>query len=165
MALSDFEKQELFTYLNDAAGSYENTIINKIVPAEKKEEFDIMSLQNVAQSEGMDQDTFVEMMLDRRTKGEGSIYGGLTAIEYYRLCSIFIGDWLLREHDQIRTAICEDLGYCALKKSGAFNGEEHGLAIAICDCIISLKVLLPVPATMLTSYLLRKGILDRWCNC
>ena len=65
--------------------------------------------------------------------------------------------------ERLRSIICDDLNYCELRKK--LKSEGAALAIAVADGLISSTLMIPIPITALSVYLIKKGILDQLCQC
>jgi hypothetical protein len=79
--------------------------------------------------------------------GPGYIPGFLNA-ELYRLRSFCVD------------TLCIRLKYCENK-----NMEGVSLASAVADGLISWGTGFPIPISLLSVYIIKRGILDRWCEC
>ena|SRR5258708_5294850 len=60
---------------------------------------------------------------------------------------------------RFKKILCRDLRYCERSKS-----EGLALAISVADALVMVAVI-PVPITAISVYLVRRGILDRVCQC
>ncbi len=69
---------------------------------------------------------------------------------------------VLRYKGRIIQIICQDFKYCEKRKT---HSDDVSIASAIMDGLASAFIGIPIPAATLIVYLLKRGLLDRWCEC
>jgi hypothetical protein len=74
-------------------------------------------------------------------------------------------DWgekvMTRLSASLRARICDEWGYCAKRRTKAFN-DDVTLAMAVADVI--LKIIGAFPVSIVATILVKKG-LNRFCGC
>lgn len=65
--------------------------------------------------------------------------------------------------EKIREIVCLQWGYCG--RRDAFRGEGFQLCLAVADALLGAVTHIPVPMTVLSVYLVRRGLLDKICRC
>ncbi|MFY9622415.1 MAG: hypothetical protein WAM70_16540 [Pyrinomonadaceae bacterium] len=70
---------------------------------------------------------------------------------------------VMRYSDPIRQRLCIEWDYC--EKRSAFRGEGFQLTLAVADALLAFVTLIPIPVTSLSVYLVRRGVLDKICQC
>ena len=65
--------------------------------------------------------------------------------------------------DPIRQTLCVQWGYCG--RRDAFRGEGFQLCLAVADGLLAAVTQIPMPITVLSVYLVRRGLLDTICQC
>jgi hypothetical protein len=90
-------------------------------------------------------------------------FGGEYAMRVASNVSDKVASYVEQFHETVSTAVC--LKYCQLKKKGTLESEGFTVAVAVADALLTVTTSFPVPATMVTTYIIKKGILNRWCTC
>lgn len=92
-------------------------------------------------------------------------WGGEFAIRLKQYLSGSILDYLSAFEGTVTNAICTKFDYCKRRKDGTLESEEITIGIAVADALLSAATSFPIPVTMVSAYIVKKGILDRWCKC
>ncbi len=61
---------------------------------------------------------------------------------------------------EIYELVCVDLAYCQKRDSDGLD-----LAVAVADSLVSIASQMPLPVTAVSVYLIKKRVLDKWCDC
>ncbi|HEX8131058.1 MAG TPA: hypothetical protein VF527_18295 [Pyrinomonadaceae bacterium] len=94
-----------------------------------------------------------------------NLYGAEAARRYKdRVLSWIVGE-LDQYHDQIHSIVCTKSDYCNKRKQKKFEEEGYVIAIAVADALMTVVTGLPVPITLISVYIVKRGILDKWCKC
>lgn len=73
---------------------------------------------------------------------------------------------LNESRDLLHQKICVEFRYCERRKEGAFEGDEATIAIGVAESLISAAADLGgVPVASLSVYLIKRRILDEFCDC
>lgn len=97
------------------------------------------------------------------------LYGGEWAQLFYELMLNKLDRQILAAAAMIepvvKNAICTSYDYCGRRKRQEFQSEGWNISVAICEAFVAAKLAFPFPFVALSVYLVKKGFLDRWCEC
>ena len=168
MPLSDEQKHELQSYMDDKYMTFEVELFQSFLSREELDKAHDQARRNIAQEAGVTYEQMLDFLgesPDSLFQRSHSVWGGKTGAEWLRLCRDKTYQKLLESKETIVKVCCSDLEYCKRKKAETFSGEGHTIVIVICDGLASAAIGFPAPITMVTSYLIRNKILDSWCGC
>lgn len=94
-----------------------------------------------------------------------SRYGGEFAIRVRDSLMSIVAAEVNSLHDSLYETVCVGWNYCAKRKEKKFQTEEVTLSIAIADILLSAATQIPLPVTLISVYLVKRGVLDKWCKC
>jgi hypothetical protein len=140
--------------------------IFQLIPAQEREQLARQADEAVAQARNISNEDFQRQLgHEGKTPKSHSIWGGRAAKETLKNYKMAVESKIANFQNQITELVCIKFDYCAKRKRGDFESEEVQLAIAIAELLLTLAAITPVPITMLSVYLVKNGVLDRWCKC
>jgi hypothetical protein len=92
-------------------------------------------------------------------------YGGELAMRVREILTDWASATVAESRAKVHRAVCVQFRYCARRKAKEFEAEGLTLAIAIADALLLAAVPMVLPVTAVSVYLLKSGILDKWCDC
>lgn len=161
MALTDVEKDNIKQYLNLDIVSLTNSM-TKYLDQRTKADMDEAAILYVAQKHNRDFESMKEII---DNPGSHSVYGGEHAAELYKQLRNKVENLIQEEKEILKEAVCTGLKYCEKRKSGVFENDDYSFAILIADSILTYTTSIPFPVASIAVYLIKKGVLDKWCGC
>lgn len=111
----------------------------------------------------------VRREMQREGKGIPRGAAGLFGIEFAkRLRRKHVAEFerlVARYAKEIEEAVCVKFAYCDKRRKGDFETEGWTVATGVADALLTHATGFPLPVTTVSVYLVKRRVLDLWCEC